>query len=103
MALFALESAIAPGKPSPPVGPVPKQDRFGRSRDEFSQLLRTTRWEADANQLRRAADVLARDAAEEAPQASACSAWDWIVQSELGMANQASINPAVISSSLRSN
>ena len=61
---------MAHGNPSPPVGPVPRQERLGMSWDVFSQLLRTRQWEADANLLRRPVDFQAWAAAQAAPQES---------------------------------
>ncbi len=64
---------MAHANPSPPVGSVSQQERLAMSWDVFSQLLRTKQWEADANLLRRPVDVLARAAAEAAPQWSSRS------------------------------
>ncbi len=44
---------------SPRVGPMSQLDRVGMSWDLLDQLLRSKPWEADANRLRRPADVLA--------------------------------------------
>ncbi len=59
---------MAYGNPSPPVGPMPQQDRMGMSWDLFSKLLRSKQWEADANQLRRPVDCQAWGPGEAAPQ-----------------------------------
>lgn len=66
----ALESDIAQGILSPRVGPMPQLDREGMSWDLFDQLLRSKLWEADANRLRRPADVLAWGAGKAASQSS---------------------------------
>lgn len=55
----ALESDMALGILSPRVGPMSQLDRVGMSWDLLDQLLRSKPWEADANRLRRPADVLA--------------------------------------------